>query len=84
MVLDFLPNYLGTFLTTIVYHKIYRTDQGPGDNVLAVGFAPMNSNLSLVISNIADTLTNQIRSNNPGDNYNATAMAGKAFLTNRT
>ncbi|KAI3316598.1 hypothetical protein HD806DRAFT_424441 [Xylariaceae sp. AK1471] len=80
MVQDFLPNYLSTFLTTTVYHNVYRPDRGPGDDILAVGFALMNANLSLVMSNIVDTLTNQIRSNNPGDNYNATNVVGRAFF----
>ncbi|KAI8633796.1 hypothetical protein F5Y19DRAFT_462068 [Xylariaceae sp. FL1651] len=80
MVWDFLPIYLHTLLSTTVYHNVYRPDIGPGNTLLAVGFALMESNLSLVIPNIADTLTNQIRSNNPGDNYNATKLAGKTFF----
>ncbi|KAI1145894.1 hypothetical protein F4825DRAFT_442437 [Nemania diffusa] len=80
MALDYLPKYLGTLLTTTVYHNIYRPDNGPTDDLLAVGFALMNSNLSHVVSDIAETLTNQIRSNDPGDNYNATTTAGKAFF----
>ncbi|TGJ88676.1 hypothetical protein E0Z10_g102 [Xylaria hypoxylon] len=57
-----------------------RPDILPTEELLAVGFALMNSNLSHVVLNIADTLTNQIRSNNPGDNYNATVTTGSAFF----
>ncbi|KAI0538156.1 hypothetical protein GGR58DRAFT_513265 [Xylaria digitata] len=80
MVIPFLSRYLRTLLTTTVYHNIYRPDIGPTDELLEVGFAIMNLNLSDIVSNIADTLTNQIRSNNPGDNYNATVTKGDAFF----
>ncbi|KAI0912302.1 hypothetical protein F4823DRAFT_582530 [Ustulina deusta] len=80
MALQYLPVYLSTLLTTTVYHNIYRPDNGPADNPLAFGFALMNSNLSHVVPDLADTLTNQLRSNNPGDNYNATTTTGKAFF----
>ncbi|KAI0198685.1 hypothetical protein F4808DRAFT_472634 [Astrocystis sublimbata] len=76
-----LPNYLSSLLTTTVYHNIYRPDIGPDKALLAIGFTLMNSNLSHVVSGIAETLTNQIRSNKPGDNYNATTAAGQAFFT---
>ncbi|KAI1749371.1 hypothetical protein F4782DRAFT_542235 [Xylaria castorea] len=75
-----LPNYLSSLLTTTVYHNVYRPDIGPDTDLLAIGFALMNSNLSHVVSDIAETLTNQIRSNNPGDNYNATTTTGEAFF----
>ncbi|KAI0103072.1 hypothetical protein GGR51DRAFT_562052 [Nemania sp. FL0031] len=77
---DVLPNYLGSLLTTTVYHNIYRPDIDPDTDLVAIGFALMNSNLSHVVSDIADTLTNQIRSNNPGDNYSATNRTGQAFF----
>ncbi|KAI1131416.1 hypothetical protein F5Y10DRAFT_233625 [Nemania abortiva] len=77
---DVLPSYLGSLLTTTVYHNIYRPDIGPDTDLVAIGFALMNSNLSHVVPDIADTLTNQIRSNNPGDNYNATNITGQAYF----
>ncbi|KAI0007464.1 hypothetical protein F4779DRAFT_591790 [Xylariaceae sp. FL0662B] len=45
-----------------------------------IGFALQNSDLKTVITNIGETLTNQFRSNNPGDNYNASAITGTAFF----
>ncbi|CAJ2499690.1 Uu.00g025430.m01.CDS01 [Anthostomella pinea] len=48
--------------------------------LLAMGFALQNSNLSTVISNIAGTITNQIRSRDPGDIQNASSMAGNALF----
>lgn len=75
-----LPGYLNTLLTTTVKHNVYRPDGEPMSRLLEVGFALQNSNLSKVISGIGDTLTNEIRSNNPGDNYNASTITGKAFF----
>lgn len=75
-----LPGYLNTLLTTTVKHNVYRPDREPMSRLLEVGFALQNSNLSKVISGIGDTLTNETRSNNPGDNYNASTITGKAFF----
>ncbi|KAI0435792.1 hypothetical protein F4803DRAFT_573796 [Xylaria telfairii] len=80
MAINVLPNYLGSLFTTTVYHNIYKPDIGPDTDLLAIGFTLMNSNLSHVISDITETLTNLIRSNNPGDNYNSTTITGEAFF----
>lgn len=75
-----LPKYLTTFLTTKVTHNIYRPDAGPGSQLLEIGFALQNSDLEAVIMGIADTLTNQIRTKDHGDNYNASTITGAAFF----
>ncbi|KAI1081460.1 hypothetical protein F5B20DRAFT_65613 [Whalleya microplaca] len=75
-----LPAYLGTLLGATVRHNIYRPDSSPESSLLEMGFALQNSDLKTVITNIGDTLTNQIRSNNPGDNNNASLIMGTAFF----
>lgn len=75
-----LPNYLRTFLSATVKHNIYRPDNGPVNQLLETGFALQNSDLKTVNTDIADTLTNQIRTKDHGDNYNASIITGAAFF----
>ncbi|OTA93616.1 hypothetical protein M434DRAFT_30752 [Hypoxylon sp. CO27-5] len=80
MAVSTLPNYLHTLLSATVKHNIYRTDIGPENQLLEMGFALQHSDLEKVVTGIAETLTNQIRSNNPGDNYNASIITGTAYF----
>ncbi|KAI0191885.1 hypothetical protein F4808DRAFT_476002 [Astrocystis sublimbata] len=75
-----IPSYFSRLLTTTVYNKGPYAPDVPNDGLFAIGFALMSANLSDVVTNIAETLNNQIRSSNPGDNYNATTVAGEAFF----
>ncbi|KAI0842302.1 hypothetical protein F5Y06DRAFT_259489 [Hypoxylon sp. FL0890] len=75
-----LPSYLHTLLSATVKHNIYRDDVGPENQLLEMGFALQHLDLENVITGIAETLTNQIRSSNPGDNYNASTITGKAYF----
>ncbi|XXG94969.1 hypothetical protein Hte_001228 [Hypoxylon texense] len=78
-----LPQYLHTFLSATVRHNIYRPDNTvnkPENQLLETGFALQNSDLKSVITDIADTLTNQIRTKDHGDNYNASIITGAAFF----
>ncbi|KAI0134372.1 hypothetical protein BJ170DRAFT_609542 [Xylariales sp. AK1849] len=72
-----LPGYLRTLLTSIVYHDVLRPTNTDGQ-VLQLGFAYYKSDLSTLITNVAETMTNQIRSFSPGDNLNATTIQGRA------
>ncbi|KAI1775622.1 hypothetical protein F4818DRAFT_457840 [Hypoxylon cercidicola] len=75
-----LPNYLHTFLSATVQHNIHRPDNGPNDRLLEIGFALQNSDLKNIITAIADTLTNQIRTKDHGDNDDTSIMKGVAFF----
>jgi hypothetical protein len=80
MVTNSLPGYLRTLLTTTVYDNKSRPVNTDGQ-LLQLGFALYKSDLSNVTLNIADTLSNQIRSNNPtGDNFNVSTSPGTAFF----
>lgn len=75
-----LPGYMYTILSATVYHEIFRPDSSLEHQQLQIGSALQNSNLEMVITNIAETLTNQIRSQHPGDNFNASVAMGEAFF----
>lgn len=75
-----LPNYLHTLLSATVQHSIYRPDTGPENRLLEIGFALQNSDLKSIITGIAETLTNQIRTKNHGDNNDASIITGAAFF----
>ncbi|KAK8103196.1 hypothetical protein PG984_016342, partial [Apiospora sp. TS-2023a] len=72
-----LPNVLSVLLTSTVKHNIYRPDFDRNIR-FDLGYALMNSPFDQISANLSAALTNQIRSADPGDNYNATTVKGKA------
>ncbi|KAI0021597.1 hypothetical protein F4780DRAFT_770094 [Xylariomycetidae sp. FL0641] len=75
-----LPFSLNALLSTKVSHNIYRPDTTTPDTTLALGYALQNRDIKTAIDNIATSLTNQIRSRDPGDNNNASVISGQAFI----
>ncbi|KAK7973418.1 hypothetical protein PG988_007552 [Apiospora saccharicola] len=73
-----LPNTLSTFLTSTIQHVFARPEPDDENPNLNLGYVLMNSPMDKVWFNIAASLSNQIRSADPGDNYNATTVEGKA------
>ncbi|KAI1105522.1 hypothetical protein F4804DRAFT_341127 [Jackrogersella minutella] len=78
MVLKNLPVYLGGLLSATVYHSLDRPEHD-ATGLLENGYALQHLNLEKVITDVAKTVTNQMRSKNPGDNYNASITTGMAF-----
>ncbi|KAK7946109.1 uncharacterized protein PG986_010430 [Apiospora aurea] len=72
-----LPNVLSVLLESSVHNNIYRPDIDQNIQ-FNLGYALMNSPFDKVSSDLAAALSNQIRSADPGDNYNATTVTGKA------
>lgn len=72
-----LPNVLSVLLSSTVENNIYRPDIDRNIQ-FDLGYALMNSPLEKLSSDLSAALTNQIRSADPGDNYNATTVKGKA------
>ncbi|KAK8023594.1 hypothetical protein PG993_011660 [Apiospora rasikravindrae] len=72
-----LSNVLSVLLESSVHNNIYRPDIDQNIQ-FNLGYALMNSPFDKVSSDLAAALTNQIRSADPGDNYNATTVRGKA------
>ncbi|KAK6856418.1 hypothetical protein PG995_006605, partial [Apiospora arundinis] len=72
-----LPNVLEIILTSNVVNNIYRPDFDRNIK-LDLGYALLSSPFERVTVDLAAALTNQIRSVDPGDNYNATTIKGKA------
>lgn len=71
-----LPNIASNLLETTIYHNVRRPDHFTEE--LNLGYALMSSPIDKVSANLAATLTNQIRSVDPGDNYSATTIKGRA------
>lgn len=72
-----LWNYLGKFLSQYVYyHPLNRQEDGSLD----IGSFLYTSDLGNITTNIATTLTNQIRSQSPGDNSEAVEADGTALF----
>ncbi|KAK8005703.1 hypothetical protein PG990_011740 [Apiospora arundinis] len=72
-----LPKLLNSLFETSVKNINYRPDFHQNTQ-LDLGSALLNSPLDKVTADISAALTNQIRSVDPGDNYNATTVKGKA------
>lgn len=70
--------YLETILNAIVYDPTYHPI-APIEEQLDIGGFLSRCDLSTFTQNLANTLTNQIRSSNPGDNANATTVLGQAL-----
>lgn len=74
---DWLSQFLGRSIEDRYPHTGTQMD---GDS-FNLGFFLYASDLKKVTQDLADTLTNQIRSTSPGDNLNATRLAGNAYIT---
>ncbi|KAK8074284.1 hypothetical protein PG994_005183 [Apiospora phragmitis] len=72
-----LPNVLSVLLGSTVRNNIYRPDFSRNVQ-FNLGYALMNSPFDKISTDLAAALTNQIRSVDPGDNYNATTVQGQA------
>ncbi|KAK7917656.1 hypothetical protein PG985_011264 [Apiospora marii] len=72
-----LPNVLSVLLSSTVENNIYRPDFDRNIK-FDLGYALMNSPLEKFSSDLSAALTSQIRSADPGDNYNATTVKGRA------
>ncbi|KAI1457436.1 hypothetical protein F4805DRAFT_178983 [Annulohypoxylon moriforme] len=74
---------LGLYLS-ILLNTLLVFDQGDSLpewwDILDMGMTLRYSNMDQVMKGIADTLTNQIRSNKGGDNFNASTIKGEAFF----
>ncbi|ORY63891.1 uncharacterized protein BCR38DRAFT_202057 [Pseudomassariella vexata] len=80
MGVETLPSYLQTLLTSVVYHDQSRPARIE-DETLQMGYALYKTDLFNMTKNVADAISNQIRSNEPvGDNFNATTVSGLAFF----
>ena len=71
-------SYLGTILNATVYDPTYHPI-APIEGQLDIGGFLSRCDLNAFTQNLANTLTNQIRSSNPGDNANATTVLGQAL-----
>lgn len=71
------PRWLGIFLADSARSDARRPARFTSD-VLQRGLAFYRSSLHNMTNNIAKTITNQIRSNSGGDNFNATVTTGHA------
>lgn len=77
--LEYLPLYFRSLLTTSV-ENIYPFSPQINAVVDIANFL-FTTNFENFTSNLATTLTNQIRSTNPGDNRNVTLLNGRAFVS---
>lgn len=73
--------WLGAFLERSIIDSYPRTNTQVDSDSFNLGFFLYASDLNVVTQNLADTLTNQIRSTSPGDNLNTTKVAGNAYIT---
>lgn len=76
-----LFSWLGSFLERSIEDYYPHTGMPADDDFLDLGYFLYASDLNVVTQNLADTLTNQIRSTSPGDNLNSTKLAGNAYIT---
>lgn len=75
-----LFGWLGRFLERSIEDRYPHTGTQMDDDSFNLGFFLYASNLSKVTQDIAETLTNQIRSTHPGDNLNSTTLEGEAYV----
>ncbi|KAI2473629.1 hypothetical protein F4781DRAFT_139361 [Annulohypoxylon bovei var. microspora] len=75
----FIPAYIKLLLSFTVKHNTGVVGTSPDNSLLDMAFTLQHSDLKKVFTGIADTLTNQIRSNK-GDNYDASTIKGEAFF----
>lgn len=76
-----LFGWLGSFLERSIIDYYPRVGTQRESDTFNLGFFLYASDLNVVTQNLADTLTNQIRSTSPGDNLNSTKLAGNAYIT---
>lgn len=76
-----LFRWLGSFLERSIVDRYPHTGTQMDDDNFNLGFFLYASDLSAVTQDLADTLTNQIRSTNPGDNLNSTSLTGDAYIS---
>ncbi|KAI1414724.1 hypothetical protein F5Y13DRAFT_158200 [Hypoxylon sp. FL1857] len=74
-----LPLFLRDMLNARVEYLGYDTVLS-NDQLFKMGVGLQNSDIEKAFTGIADTLTNQIRSNDPGDNCNASTVTGRAYF----
>lgn len=80
---EYLPMYLGQVLAVELEQEMAHGVASRLDLSRALkspGFLSTETDVDRLISNLADTLTNQLRTNAAGDNRNATAVNGTALI----
>lgn len=70
----YIEDYLGSLFNTIVWKEHRPSPLEP----LSLGFALYDTDLANATHNLAEAMTNMIRSDTPGDNFNATSVYGEA------
>lgn len=73
-----LPAYIGSMLVVTLIGSPFGTVIS--GTAVQTGFSYYQGDVVNIRQNLATTITNQIRNNNPGDNFNATRVAGRAFF----
>ncbi|KAJ4329501.1 hypothetical protein N0V84_000136 [Fusarium piperis] len=80
---EYLPMYLGQVLTVELEQEMAHGVASRLDLSRALkspGFLSTETDVDKLINNLADTLTNQLRTSDNGDNRNATTVEGTAFI----
>ncbi|UPK90307.1 hypothetical protein LCI18_001242 [Fusarium solani-melongenae] len=80
---EYLPMYLGQVLTVELEQQMAHGVASRPDLSRALkspGFLSTETDVEKLMTNLADTLTNQLRTNDNGDNRNATTVNGTAFI----
>ncbi|KAJ4261736.1 hypothetical protein NW757_000008 [Fusarium falciforme] len=80
---EYLPMYLGQVLTVELEQQMAHGVASRPDLSRALkspGFLSTETDVEKLMNNLADTLTNQLRTNDNGDNRNATTVNGTAFI----
>ncbi|KAK9422921.1 hypothetical protein SUNI508_04588 [Seiridium unicorne] len=77
MAVESLPLYLKYVFTFTIYHDIYRPAKEYGET-LRLGYTYYMGDTAAAFHNVGTTISNLMRSDLLGDNYNATAVQGTA------
>ncbi|RSL55088.1 hypothetical protein CEP54_009556 [Fusarium duplospermum] len=80
---EYLPMYLGQVLTVELEQQMAHGVASRPDLSKALkspGFLSTETDVEKLMKDLADTLTNQLRTNDNGDNRNATTVNGTAFI----
>ncbi|KAI1868852.1 hypothetical protein JX265_006831 [Neoarthrinium moseri] len=77
MVTNTLPHFLDYVCTATIQHQISQPT-ADNDRRIQLAYTFYQSDIAGVLRNISNAITNQMRSSDPGDNYNATVIQGKA------
>lgn len=76
-----LFDWLGSLLERSIQDYYPHAGTQRDKDSFNLGFFLYASDLNVVTQDLANTLTNQIRSAGPGDNLNATRLTGQAYVT---